>query len=102
LFGSNGYQPQRVKDYAGIVAFMKNSDLDLIESIKLLDIKINQLKKEAVKSETTASLYNRLLIERAVLRKQFENSKKNKIVDFIRTKIRFASKKEKLICDYFK
>jgi hypothetical protein len=81
---------------------MKNADSELLESIKILDIKITQMKKEAAKSETTASLYNRMLIERAVLRKKLENSKKNKIVDFIKSKIKFVSKKEKLICDYFK
>ena len=80
---------------------MKNSDSELIESIKLLEIKISQLKKEAAKSETTASLYNRMLIERAILRKKLEHSKSNKILSFIKNKIKLVSKKEKLICDYF-
>ncbi|MFA6988825.1 MAG: hypothetical protein WC197_02040 [Candidatus Gastranaerophilaceae bacterium] len=81
---------------------MKNSDSELIESIRLLDLKINRLKKEATKSETTASLYNRMLIERAILRKKLEHSKTNNIISFIKNKIKFVSKKEKLICDYFK
>lgn len=80
---------------------MKKSDSDLIESIRLLDIKINKLKKEAAKSETTANIYNRMLVERAILRKKLEESKQNKIFSFIKSKIKFTSKKEKLICDYF-
>lgn len=79
---------------------MNKSKADLEESIQSLTYKIKQLKHEEKKSETTSNLYNRLLIERAVLRQELQYAPKTGFLDFIKRKIRVV-KKEKLICDYF-
>jgi hypothetical protein len=79
----------------------KSSSEEMQESILKLNYQISQLKKNADKSEVTSKLYNRLLIERAILRKKTNSKKPKRIIDILKEK--FSSKsKEKCISDYFK
>ncbi len=65
-----------------------------------LNYLISQLK-DRLNSEELNRIYNRLLLERAVLRKKVENAKsKNVLISFCQKLAR--KKSEKLICDYFK
>lgn len=61
---------------------------------------INQLKNK-LDNEDLNRTYNRLLVERAALRKKIKySSSKNVLINFCQKLSR--RKQEKLICDYFK
>ena len=65
-------------------------------TIRLCKIKLENLKKRLEYSNEANVVYNRILIEKAVL----ENELKNKTF-FERLKDIFTNRKEKRICDYF-
>ena len=72
----------------------------------------NQLKKQILQKELQIkkmhlhsdndicnALYNSLILEKAILKKELENIDKNPIIEKIK---KTFSKREKLICDYWK
>ena len=66
---------------------------------------LNKLKTKINGNEEYNQAYNRLIIERAVLRKKLtdiKNAKKNNIIQLFKNNycLNFKNKK-KLICDYF-
>lgn len=69
------------------------------ETIKLCKVKLENLKDRLESSVEANIVYNRLLIEKAVLE---DNIKKKPNVFFEKLKKIFSNKKEKQICDYFK
>ena len=71
----------------------------LIISIKEKEIQLSKLKEHIDKSEVCSDLYNKMLIEKAVLKKQLDDLQNKSIANRIR---HLFPKKEKLICDYFK
>lgn len=76
----------------------KNIELDNSES--RLTYLIGQLRNRLDNEELNRT-YNRLLVERALIRKKLEQKKsRNVITDFCQRLNR--RKHEKLICDYFK
>ncbi|MBR1460095.1 hypothetical protein IJ596_00470 [bacterium] len=75
---------------------MKN---ELIASIKQKDLQLSKLEKHINKSEICSDLYNKVLIEKAILKKQLDEISNNTLVSRIKHLI---PHKEKLICDYFK
>lgn len=72
---------------------------ELIKEIEKKSIQLNQLKEHIGKSEVCSDIYDKVLIERAVLKKQLEDLKKKSIVNRLKN---LLPKNEKLICDYFK
>lgn len=75
---------------------MKN---ELIKSIKEKELQLKKLKEHIDKSSVCSELYNKVVLEKAILKKELENSQKNKIIENIKNLI---PRKKTLICDYFK
>lgn len=72
----------------------------LIASIHEKELQLAKLKQHIDKSEVCSDLYNKVLLEKAILKKQLEDLKNNSIVT--RIKHLMPHRGEKLICDYFK
>ena len=63
------------------------------------ELQIKKLHLHQSSSDVCAQLYNNLILEKAILKKELENLEKNPVIEKIK---KFLPKKEKLICDYFK
>ena len=72
---------------------------ELISSIKEKEYKLSQLKCHINKSEVCSDLYDKMLLEKAVLKKQLDDMSQNSILKRIKHLI--PRKGERLICDYF-
>ena len=72
---------------------------ELIKLIKEKEIQLAKLKEHIDKSSICSDLYNKVVLEKAILKKELEDSKKNKVVISIKN---FLPRKKTLICDYFK
>ena len=72
---------------------------ELTRLIKEKEIQLAKLKEHIDKSSICSDLYNKVVLEKAILKKELEESKKNKIVISLRN---FLPRKKTLICDYFK
>ncbi len=72
---------------------------NIISSIKDKEIQLSKLKEHIDKSEVCSDLYNKILIEKAILTKQLEDLKNKSLINRIK---HLLPKQEKLICDYFK
>ncbi len=72
---------------------------ELIQSIREKEIQLAKLKEHVEKSSVCSDLYNKVVLEKAILKKELENSQKNKIIESIKSLI---PRKKALICDYFK
>ena len=73
---------------------------ELIKSIREKELQLAKLQKHINKSEVCSDLYNRVLIEKAVLKKQLDNLKSISLVE--RIKHLMPARGERLICDYFR
>ena len=73
---------------------------ELIASIKEKELQLAKLKEHINKSEVCSDLYNKVLIEKAILKKQLDDLQKNSVIE--RIKHLLPHNREKLICDYFK
>ncbi len=71
----------------------------LLQNIKEKESQIQKFKLRLESSELCEDLYNKAILEKAILKKEFENAQKNKFVEAIK---KFIPKKKELICDYFK
>ncbi len=72
---------------------------ELLKSIKEKELQLAKLKEHIDKSSVCAELYNKVVLEKAILKKELEETKRNKFVDNIKSLI---PRKKVLICDYFK
>ena len=72
----------------------------LIASIHEKELQLAKLKQHIDKSDICSDLYNKVLLEKAILKKQLDDLKNNSIVT--RIKHLMPHRGEKLICDYFK
>ena len=72
---------------------------ELIASIAQKESQLSKLKEHINKSEVCSDLYNKILIEKAILKKQLDDLKNNTIVNRIKHLI--PRRGERLICDYF-
>lgn len=84
-----------------MVQFKRSSNVkkELIQSIREKEIQLAKLKEHIEKSSVCSDLYNKVVLEKAILKKELENSQKNKIFENIKNLI---PRKKTLICDYFK
>lgn len=72
---------------------------ELVKSIKEKEIQLAKLEAHIEKSTICADLYNKIVLEKAILKKEFEkHSKKGILLEFKK----ILPRKKKLICDYFK
>ena len=72
----------------------------IASSIKEKEAQLKKLAEHAQKSEICSSLYDRVLIEKAILKKQLDDMKKNNLLNKIAHLV--PKQNEQLICDYFK
>lgn len=72
---------------------------ELIQSIKEKELQLAKLKEHIEKSSVCAQLYNKVVLEKAILKKELQDSFKNPIVESFKNII---PRKKTLICDYFK
>lgn len=72
---------------------------ELIQSIREKEIQLAKLKEHVEKSSICSDLYNKVVLEKAILKKELEDSQKNTFMDRI---INLVPRKKTLICDYFK
>lgn len=63
------------------------------------ELQIKKLHLHQTSSDVCNQLYNTLILEKAILKKELEQLEKNNIIEAIK---KIIPKKEKLICDYFK
>ncbi len=72
---------------------------ELIQSIKEKEIQLAKLAAHVDRSAICSELYNKVVIEKAILKKQLDDLNKNK---FAQKVVRlFPRRKKTLICDYF-
>lgn len=72
---------------------------ELIKSIKEKEIQLAKLKEHIDKSSVCSDLYNKVVLEKAILKKELENLDKNKFIDGLKN---LLPRKKVLICDYFR
>lgn len=75
-----------------------NEKQQLKKQIKNKELQIKKLSLHQSASDLCSELYNTLILEKAILKKELENLEKNQFLENIKK----AFRKEKLICDYFK
>lgn len=71
---------------------------DLIEQIARKEVQLDKLAEHVDRSYICSQLYNKVVIEKAILKKQLDDLKKNKLAEKV---VRLFPKKKTLICDYF-
>lgn len=71
----------------------------LIQSIREKEQQLANLKKYVNKNSVCSDLYNKVVLEKAILKKELENLNKNKLIEGIKN---ILPSKKTLICDYFK
>ena len=72
---------------------------ELIKSIKEKEIQLAKLKEHIDKSSVCAELYDKVLLEKAILKKELDDSSKNIFIENIK---RLIPQKKIYVCDYFK
>ena len=72
---------------------------ELTRLIKEKEIQLAKLKEHIDKSSICSDLYNKVVLEKAILKKELEDTKKNKVDISIKN---LLPRKKTLICDYFK
>ena len=72
---------------------------NLIYSIREKELQLSKLSEHIDKSVVCADLYNKILIEKAVLKKELDDLQNKSIMNRIK---HLLPRREKLICDYFK
>ena len=71
----------------------------LIKSIKEKEIQLAKLEEHVDKSSVCAELYNKVVLEKAILKKELNDSSKNMFMENIK---RLIPHKKIYICDYFR
>lgn len=71
----------------------------LKKKIQQKELQIKKLHLHQQSSDVCNQLYNTLILEKAILKKELENLEKNPIIEKFKS---IMTRREKLICDYFK
>ena len=72
---------------------------ELIKTIREKEIQLAKLKEHVDKSSVCSDLYNKVVLEKAILKKELKDSQKN---TFMQRVLNIVPRKKTLICDYFK
>ncbi len=72
---------------------------ELIKTIKEKEVQLSKLKAHIDKSSVCSELYNKVVLEKAILKKELEKLEQNSFVKKVKSLI---PRKKTLICDYFK
>lgn len=71
----------------------------LRKSIREKEIQLAKLKEHMDKSSVCSDLYNKVVLEKAILKKELEDFGKNKFFENVKN---LLPRKKTLICDYFR
>lgn len=71
----------------------------LRQAIKDKELQLAKLKMHVDKSTICSDLYNRMVLEKAILGKELQDLEKNSFITSVRN---IMPRKKVLICDYFK
>jgi len=71
---------------------------NLRQSIKEKEKQLAKLKLHVDKSETCSSIYNKVVLEKAIMKKELDDMEK----DTVTAKVKDIFRKKDLICDRFK
>ena len=88
-----------------ILEWKKNKGLfnmkkkDLKKAIKEKEIQLSKLEQHIDKSSTCAEVYNKVILEKAILNKELSDMEKNTFAERVK---KLIPHKKTLICDYFK
>ena len=63
------------------------------------ELQIKKIQMHLSSSDVCEQLYNSLILEKAILKKEIENLEKNNTIEFLK---RIFGPKQKMICDYWK
>lgn len=77
----------------------KNKVNDLKKSIKEKEIQLAKLKSHAEKSNICSDLYNKVVLEKAILNKELKDIENDTFLAKVK---KLTPRKKTLICDYFK
>lgn len=77
----------------------RNKTKDLKDSIKEKEIQLAKLKLHVEKSTVCSDLYNKVVLEKAILNKELQDMDSNPFL--IKLK-KLVPRKKTLICDYFR
>ena len=72
---------------------------ELIKSIREKELQLAKLRVHIDKSSVCSDLYNKVVLEKAILKKELEDSEKNSFMERVRN---LVPRKKTLICDYFR
>ena len=72
---------------------------EILSSIREKEVQLSKLKEHIDKSEVCSDLYNKILIEKAILKQQLDDLQNKSLVNRIK---HLLPCQEKLICDYFR
>lgn len=72
---------------------------EILSSIREKEVQLSKLKEHIDKSEVCSDLYNKILIEKAILKQQLDDLQNKSLVNRIK---HLLPRQEKLICDYFR
>ncbi len=72
---------------------------ELIKTIKEKEVQLAKLEAHVEKSSICSDLYNKVVLEKAILKKELENLEENKFLKKVKSLI---PRKKTLICDYFR
>jgi len=75
-----------------------NTKQKLKNKILQLELQIKKLHLHSTSTDVCEDLYNSLIMQKAILKKELDDLNKNPILENIK---KVFPKKEKLICDYF-
>lgn len=77
----------------------KTKSKDLKQAIKEKELQLAKLAAHVDKATVCSDLYNKVVLEKAILRKELQDLDKN---DFLERVKQLVPKRKKLICDYFR
>lgn len=72
---------------------------ELIKSIREKELQLAKLRAHIDKSTVCSDLYNKVVLEKAILKKELKDSEKNSFMERVRN---LVPRKKTLICDYFR
>ena len=76
-----------------------NNKQQIKKRIQQKELQIKKLHLHQESNDVCNQLYNTLILEKAILKKELEDMDRNPILEAVK---RIVPRKEKLICDYFK
>ena len=77
----------------------KNKSNDLKKEIKEKEVQLKKLQAHVDKSSVCSDLYNKVVLEKAVLNKELQDLESDTLLNKVK---KLMPKKKTLICDYFK